>query len=450
MRGNLRSTRGICRGLVVAALLLFRMVSSAGAAEAGLFEVAYPPSQVPGELVFGVTYTVWIPPGDEPLRGVIVHQHGCGRGACQGGGTAAYDLHWRALARKWNCALLGPSYQQADGENCRLWCDPRQGSNQAFLKGLDDLAKLSGRPELARVPWCLWGHSGGGFWASLMQTLHPERIVAIWCRSGTAIEAWERGEIPAPEIPAAAAGIPLMVNPGVKERDDQRFRSAWTGAERMFRFYRSKNAPVGMALDPKSGHECGDSRYLAIPWFDACLAWRLPAEQTETQTLRPVPVAEGWLAPWLAGEGVPANRFEGEPLESTWLPSAEVARAWSQYVREAAVSDATPPPAPSEVRVRDTTGGVEVTWQADADLESGLAGFVILRDGNEVGRLPEKPIGRFGKPLFQVMSYHDTPEKPLPAMKFVDRSPVAGKRGRYTVRAINAAGELSTEARAAE
>jgi hypothetical protein len=127
-----------------------------------------------------------------------------------------------------------------------------------------------------------------------------------------------------------------------------------------------------------------------------------------------------------------------------------VARAWSQYVREAAVSDATPPPAPSEVRVRDTTGGVEVTWQAEADLESGLAGFVILRDGNEVGRLPEKPIGRFGKPLFQVMSYHDTPEKPLPAMKFVDRSPVAGKRGRYTVRAINAAGELSTEARAAE
>jgi hypothetical protein len=102
------------------------------------------------------------------------------------------------------------------------------------------------------------------------------------------------------------------------------------------------------------------------------------------------------------------------------------------------------------VRVRDTAGGVEVTWQADADLESGLAGFVILRDGNEVGRLPEKPIGRFGKPLFQVMSYHDTPEKPLPAMKFVDRSPVAGKRGRYTVRAINAAGELSTEARAAE
>jgi hypothetical protein len=29
-------------------------------------------------------------------------------------------------------------------------------------------------------------------------------------------------------------------------------------------------------VDPNSGHDCGNSRYLAIPWFDACLAARLP------------------------------------------------------------------------------------------------------------------------------------------------------------------------------
>ena len=32
-----------------------------------------------GELQFGVTYTLWIPDGAAKLRGVIVHQHGCGR-----------------------------------------------------------------------------------------------------------------------------------------------------------------------------------------------------------------------------------------------------------------------------------------------------------------------------------------------------------------------------------
>src|SRR6516165_10824857 len=124
------------------------------------FEVAYPPSDKPGHLQLGVTYMLWIPDGADKLRGIIVHQHGCGSGACKVGASAAYDLHWQALARKWDCALLGPSYQQADRQNCRLWCDPRNGSHEAFLKALHDLALQSGHREVEFVPWCLWGHSG--------------------------------------------------------------------------------------------------------------------------------------------------------------------------------------------------------------------------------------------------------------------------------------------------
>jgi hypothetical protein len=45
-----------------------------------------------------VTYTLWIADGVAKLRGIIVHQHGCGSGACKGGATAAYDPHWQALA----------------------------------------------------------------------------------------------------------------------------------------------------------------------------------------------------------------------------------------------------------------------------------------------------------------------------------------------------------------
>jgi hypothetical protein len=32
---------------------------------------------------------------------------------------------WQALARKWDCALLGPVIHQPEAANCRLWCDPR-------------------------------------------------------------------------------------------------------------------------------------------------------------------------------------------------------------------------------------------------------------------------------------------------------------------------------------
>ena len=47
--------------------------------------------------------------GNPTADALFVHQHGCGKGSGFTGQTAAYDLHWQALARKWDCALLGPS-----------------------------------------------------------------------------------------------------------------------------------------------------------------------------------------------------------------------------------------------------------------------------------------------------------------------------------------------------
>jgi len=29
------------------------------------------------------------------------------------------------------------------------------------------------------------GHSGGGIWSDVMTTLHPDRVVAVWMRSGS-------------------------------------------------------------------------------------------------------------------------------------------------------------------------------------------------------------------------------------------------------------------------
>lgn len=402
------------------------------------FTAEYPPSSKTNELQIGVTHALWVPGGAARLRGLIVHQHGCGEGACKGGATAAYDLHWQALAKKWDCALLGPSYHQKEKENCRLWCDPRNGSGKVFLDALRDLAAKSRHPELERVPWCLWGHSGGGFWASLMQTMHPDRIVAIWLRSGTALTAWERGEIPMPEIPAAALGIPVMCNPGVKESDHPKFNGAWTGLLAMFREYRAQGAPIGFAPDPNTAHECGDSRYLAIPFFDACLDLRLPDQAGDA--LRPIDPRTSWLADLSSHEPQPAAQFAGDVASSVWLPDARVAKAWKEYVLAGEVADATPPRPPFNVRVAQRPdGAIEVTWEAEADLESGIAAFVIHRDGEEIGRVPEKGTRKFGKPLFQAMSYHDTPEAPLPEMRFVGASAPAGDHA-YRVTAINAAG----------
>jgi poly(3-hydroxybutyrate) depolymerase len=410
------------------------------------FEVNYPGSKATGELVNDAAYRLWLPEGVKTLRGVIVHQHGCGVGSWKGAVPGAKDLHWQALAKKWDCALLVPAYQMGEKDNCRLWCDPRNGSEKTFLRALVDLGKQSSHPELATVPWCLWGHSGGGFWSSLMLTLHPERIVAVWFRSGSAYGAWTKGEIPAPQLSPAVFQVPVMFNGGVKEEADPRHGPPRVADREMFKLWRVNGAPAGLAPDPRTGHEAGDSRYLAIPFFDACLALRLPSRAG--QPLKRVQVSAGWFADTQGDVAQPASQFARDTTEAAWLPNERVAKAWEQYVKYGATDDTTPPSAPTNAKATRTSEGVEITWDAEVDFESGLRAFIIQRDGKDLAQFPEKPQNRFGRPLFQNMSYGDTPVEPLPDFKFTDTSAKAGERHEYRVIAVNSVGLMSKPGRA--
>ncbi|MEP6671480.1 MAG: hypothetical protein ABJF10_20125 [Chthoniobacter sp.] len=433
-------------------LLLLALASCALAAEPPpaiappYYSIHYETSDKPGELAMPVTYTLWIPEGAKTLRGVIVHQHGCGKGSGVTGLTAAYDLHWQALARKWDCALLGPAYQQLTDGDCRHWCDPRNGSDAAFQKALAHFAEESKHPELTTVPWCLWGHSGGGFWSSLMLTLHPERIAAIFFRSGSAYAIWERGEIPKPTLTPAVYEVPFLFIGGVKEAQDPSHGPARIGDRAMLKAWREHGAPGGLASDPLSGHECGDSRYLAVAFFDACLAQRLPAPGSGTQTLRPVDPKLAQLAAPGASTAQPAGEFTGNPADASWLPSAAFAKIWSSYNETGHPADTTPPPAPTNVRL---SAAGELTWNAEADLESGLGGFLIERDGHELARLPQKPVGKLGTPLFQGLNGGDTPVIAAPPMRYQDPSARPGEPHQYSIRSLNAVGLASTPSAAA-
>ena len=411
-------------------------------AEPPYYRVRYEASTNVGELVFPANYTAWVPPGVKSLRGVIVHQHGCGEGSCKSGLTGVFDLHWQALARKYDCALLSPVYEQPETANCQMWCDPRHGSGATFQRALSDLGNKSGHPELATVPWALWGHSGGGYWAGGMVLLHPERVAAAWLRSGVPPVTTVVGK-PAPfTISAAACQVPLMCNLGTKEGvTDQtnRFAGVWTGVEVFFKTLRAKGALIGVAIDPLTSHECGNQRYLAIPWLDACLAARLPASRGAP--LLPMPASASWLAP-LNNSGtnliapVPAKKFAGVKEESVWLPGKAIAGAWAHYIQNTAVPDVTAPPTPKNIRIQ----GNELTWEAEADVESGLAHFIIERDGQFLATVPEKGRNAFGRPIFQGLQYSDTPSQPLVPMRFTDTTAKAGARHRYRVIAVNTVG----------
>ena len=408
-------------------------------AEPPYYRVRYEASDVQGELIFAVNYTVWIPEGVQTLHGIVVHQHGCGEGSCSSGLTGAYDLHWQALATKHGCALLSPSYEQPQDADCQMWCDPRNGSAAAFDKAVQDLGQMSGHVELADAPLALWGHSGGGHWCGGMVMTQPERIAAAWLRSGVPLfEANpDRTGIKPHSLPAAAVQVPMMCNPGTKEGvtvKEGRFANVWPANLAFFNKIRASGGLLGVAIDPLTAHECGNSRYLAIPWLDKCLELRLPNKPD--QGLQHISQEAGWLAELTGTTAVPSATFDGDPLTMSWLPDEGIAKAWMQFRKDTNVSDSSPPPAPTAVEIE----GHRLSWRAEADLESGIEKFVIIRDGKLLAEITGT--NRFGRSLFQNLQYSDTPALPLAKMEFTDTT--AGDAShQYEIITVNTVGVKS-------
>lgn len=248
-----------------------------------------------------------------------------------------------------------------------------------------------------------------------------------------------------PAMPEAIYGIPTMCNCGIKE-----MKGALIGSVATFQEFRFHGAPIGFALDPLTGHECGDSRYLAIPFLDVCMAMRLPDPGSASQTLKPMDMSHAWLAPLMSQQAQLAADFKGNPNVAVWLPNEAIAKAWMEYVKTGAVGDTTPPPAPYDVMAAPKENeGTEITWQADADFESGIRNFVILRDGQELAGVPQTPVGKYGRPLFQSMTYHDTPSQPMPEMRYQDATAKAGETHTYAVITVNSVGLKSQPSAAA-
>src|SRR5262249_30614973 len=217
-----------------------------------------------GEKYKSADFRIWIPDGAKRIRAIIVRQHGCGRK----GIDHADDLQWQAPAAKHDAALLGSWVPQAtEGKG---WFDRANGSERAFVEALKHFAKESEHPELAAVPWAIWGHSGGALWACHMTNRHPERVVAVWARSQALTE-----------YVAEALQVPIVFNYGEGEKTG-RFEVVHKNSQAAFNTYRPKGALWALAVDPKSSHDCRNSRQLAIPVFAKTLAARLPKRGTQT------------------------------------------------------------------------------------------------------------------------------------------------------------------------
>ena len=233
-----------------------------------------------------------------------------------------------------------------------------------------------------------------------------------------------------------------MLNLGTEEGftvKEGRFASVWPRSKELFVALRKQGTPIGVAIDPLTGHQCGNQRYLAIPWFDACLSMRIPTSvegtmkkvATESHWFAGLPEADLSAEP----EALSAEKYPGDPLSAVWLPNESVAKAWMQYVRGEEVTDTTPPPAPTDLHIVDE----RLFWKPKADLQSGIAYFVVRKDGKQVAKVPAQPTNPFGRPLAQGLLYSDTPDLPLKESQF-DVPVDSAKQHEYTVTTVNTVG----------
>ncbi|GHT46999.1 hypothetical protein FACS189440_06300 [Bacteroidia bacterium] len=321
-------------------------------------------------------YAVFIPEGI-PLRGVFIHQHGC---TMEGiGASTAFDLQYQAFAKKWGLAVISPDIFPKEGRQCFDWIDTEKGTGDALLRVLKEVAKASGHAELQAVPWLLWGHSGGGYWTLSMMKNYPERIIGVFSYSPAFDPQWE--------YPDLAYQIPILIRHAGAADLNGRNVACWQTALNTFSRLKAKNSPVSLAYTSGQNHNFSYVRYMAIPFYESVLSQRLP--KNNSGKLRELDASKAWLGDTLTYNIYKSTSYPGDKASMNVFPDSITAVKWREYVITGTVADVTPPPTPYNLQIRQTNDTTAVlTWQADADIESGIRYFTIRIKDGETKRFP--------------------------------------------------------------
>ena len=386
-------------------------------------------------------YSIFIPEGVDTIRGILIHQHVCGNFDKIKSSNIVYDLQYQELARKWNLALLGPALSQfkncpdcgnpSNGiRECLEWSDPSNGSEKALLVSLDTFAVLSNHQELKSIPWLLWGHSGGGHWVLSMLNKHPEKVIALFAVSPAFDERFD--------FPSAAANVPVMLrHAGAKDFNDKGV-NCWGNSVTQFLKLRAMKGNVSVAYSPKNEHGSGDSRYLAIPFFDAVLAQRLPLKGSSV--IRDIDPSLTWYGDTVSLQIFKRSALPGNIANYCWLPDSLIALKWRELALTGTVRDDTPPLPPSNLKITLTDETkYAVSWMAKADIESGISHFNIYKNDLLLARVPE--LGEY-----QGFGYGDEPKGPeLTPLTFSFDKPANRKKVVIAISTVNKSGLESTK-----
>ena len=269
----------------------------------------------PGRNYDKAEFKLWLPSNVTAVRAVAVLVPGS-----NGDGRAQVDDPvWQDFAVRQKVALVGVRLTDKPHDQGFIeeYVNVSQGSGQAFLDAMSGFATRARHPELATVPFLLWGMSAGGEFNYEFVCWRPERVVAFVVNKGniyyTAL------------APKAARSVPGILFTGGK---DLEFRtSTITG---LFAVNRRAGALWALAEEPSAAHVIGRSRDVAMVLFEDALALRVG----DGPVLKPISEKLGFIGDLKAKTFQLLGEDKVPNYPTAWLPTLRVAERWQWLVTE--------------------------------------------------------------------------------------------------------------------
>jgi len=196
------------------------------------------------------------------LRGVVVLVPGSNID----GRAQVDDAFWQEFARRNDLALVGCWFKDHPHENMNIedYARAGDGSGQALLDAVEQLAKATAHPEAAAAPLLLWGHSAGG------EFNYEFRLLEAGAGAGLRREQ-RRLLFHPPRARRRARGARIFFIGG----KDETFRIQ--SIQGIVAVNLQAGAAWKLDVEPDAGHEPGRTRELAVEFFAEVIARHLPA-----------------------------------------------------------------------------------------------------------------------------------------------------------------------------
>jgi len=260
----------------------------------------------------GIQHTkMWVPPGPEPIRGILFHGNPGGYGDTR---NKPRDERLQEFAARHRFAIMGVTSFPGGQVYPRL--------AEVIVRSMEDWAALGFHPEIANLPIIARGSSNAGVTAYSLAAYIPERMICITPNVGPRYN-------PTPP-PDAMLGMPALMHIGP---NDPFFRNGVEATRELFAYARPKGARWAWDAEKDKGHEIAHIDDVDMKYYEQIIALRLPKDADPRKgpvQLVDLPEESGWLADptsWASGITyiAPYKDYNRDRAAAVWLPTADVA-----------------------------------------------------------------------------------------------------------------------------